>query len=61
MKYSDFFLFLLQLSTGLFITPLSMRISCIHYGGSFTNIIIADNNRISRVYLLEKRMIMTND
>ena len=38
-----------------------MRISCIHYGGSFTNIIITDNNRIPRVYLLEKRMIMTND
>ena len=54
MKYSDFFLFLFQLSTGLFIAPLSMRISCIHYGGSFTNIIIADNNRIPRVYLLEK-------
>ena len=54
MKYSDFFLFLLWLSTVLFITSLSMRLRYIHYAGSFTNIVIADNNRIPRDYNMEK-------
>ena len=35
-------------------TPLSMRIWYIHYGGSFANVVIADNNKIPQVYNLEK-------
>jgi len=35
-------------------TPLSMRIWYIHYGRNFANVVIADNKRIPRVYLLEK-------
>ena len=60
MKYSDFFLFLLQLSTGLFITPLSTRLRYIHYSGSFANVVTPENIGFLEFIIL-RRMIMTYD